>query len=77
MTKKEFVFEVEKMLELSPGTLREESDLSSFENWDSLAHLAFIAFASEKFEVVVDVKALRQVRTINDLACLLENKPLN
>lgn len=71
MNKKEFLTELEDILEVDEGTLSFDQQVSELEDWDSLAVISFIAMADENFDVILDGEQLLGVRTIDDLYALV------
>lgn len=71
MNKKEFLAELEDILEVDEGTLSFDQQVSELEDWDSLAVISFIAMADENFDVILDGEQLLGVRTIDDLYALV------
>lgn len=73
MNKSDFLLALDELLELSPGTLNGTETLDSYENWDSLAVISFIALADEKFSIVVGSEAIAKAQTVNDLLQLISS----
>ncbi len=71
MDKEPFMLSLADALGVERADLTEATELSG-ENWDSLAHLAFIAAIDEKFGVTVSGTELTAVRTVGDLMQLVE-----
>jgi len=71
VNKKEFLAELEDILEVDEGTLSFDQQVSELEDWDSLAVISFIAMADENFDVILDGEQLLGVRTIDDLYALV------
>lgn len=67
MTISEFNSEFETLLELEPGSIQGTESLSDISAWDSMGILSFMAFADEKFRVVIEPEKLVKCRTIADL----------
>jgi acyl carrier protein len=72
MDREHFVTDLETLLEVSPGTLREDEHVRDLEHWDSLTLLALLALADEKLHVQLDVDRLAKCITIGDMLNLLE-----
>ena len=72
MTRQEILFELEKLLEKSKGSLAGSEMLDDLIEWDSLAILAYIAMVQKKTDVVLDSVALSRARTVNDLVSLVQ-----
>ena len=72
MTKKEFVEELESMLELDAGTIKgDEQVLADLRGWDSMAAIGFIAMADAVAGTAVVPTELAQCKTVADLATLV------
>jgi acyl carrier protein len=70
--RKHFVTELETLLEVSPGTLREDEHVRDLEHWDSLTLLALLVLADEQLHVQLDMDRLAKCITIGDILKLLE-----
>ena len=71
MNKTEFLLALDELLELPAGTLTGTEALSSYEGWDSLAVISFIAMADEKFSIVVGSSEIATAQTPDDLFKLI------
>jgi len=71
MTKKEFIEELESMLELEVGTIKGAELLVNLSGWDSMAAIGFIAMADQVAGVEVVPAELAQCKTVADLATLV------
>lgn len=67
MDTKQFLLELDEMLELDPGTLTGTEELESLDGWDSLAVISFIALVDEKLGLVVEGERLARAKTVADL----------
>jgi acyl carrier protein len=72
MNRKHFINELETLLEVMPGTLREDQHVRNLEHWDSLALLGVLALADEQLHGQVDADRLAKCVTIGDILNLLE-----
>ena len=54
MERSELLQELEELLELDSDSLKGNETLESFESWDSLAVISFIALADEHFDIMVE-----------------------
>jgi acyl carrier protein len=75
MDREESIAQLEMVLEMSPGSLREEDEVRSLEHWDSLKLLEIIALADEQFHVELDADRLARCARIGDILALLEASP--
>ena len=71
MDKASFICKIEAILELPPGSLKEETSLADLPAWDSLAVLGFINLVDEDLGRVVDAKSIAGCRTIGDLLAMV------
>ena len=71
MDKKDFLTNLEELLELNPGSLSLEEPLSTLSQWDSLAFVSFLAMADSKYSIKVAPSELRQCKTVGDLMTLV------
>ncbi|MCM2356548.1 MAG: acyl carrier protein [Geobacteraceae bacterium] len=67
MTRKEFIAEIENLVEVEAGTLTGESELGDIKQWDSLAVVAFIALVDENFGFTPSPKDIADSKTVEDL----------
>jgi acyl carrier protein len=67
MQNAEFLALLDELLELPAGTLKGPEALESFEAWDSLAVLSFIALVDEHYGVTVAPKQIAACKTVDDL----------
>ncbi|ABE56388.1 conserved hypothetical protein [Shewanella denitrificans OS217] len=72
MNKKEFLNNLEEILELDANTLSGDEVLMDLEQWDSLAFLSVIAMADENFNIIIQGDKLEKIKTIADLSALVE-----
>jgi len=70
MPHREFLIEMETILDMPSDSLTGTELLAGCEAWDSLAMLAFNIFASEKFKVEIPGTMIRGARTVDDLYAL-------
>ena len=70
MTNQEKLERLEEIMDLDAGELKEDSVLSEYEEWDSIAILSVIALMDEEFGKTVkgaDIKACITVKDIMDM----------
>jgi acyl carrier protein len=72
MKKREFIHELETMLELPEGSLTAEMALADIPEWDSLAVISFIAVVDEHFGAAVEGEKLAAAVTVADLIVLVQ-----
>lgn len=74
MTTAEFHRELENTLVMPAGSITGHEVLANLRAWDSMASIAFIAMADEKFGASVSAERLAACRTVADLAALFPGK---
>jgi acyl carrier protein len=72
MDPKDFLSEIENLLEVDPGSLTMETKIQSHEKWDSLAFVSFLAIADATYGVKVAPDELRKAETVADLMKLVD-----
>lgn len=71
MTKKEFIEQLENMLEAQHGTLAEDEMLYNVVGWDSLAVMSFIALVDESLGITLKAPEIFNAKSIADLIALV------
>ena len=71
MTDDEKIAIIEDILELPSGTLNTESALEDFEEWDSLAVLSLTVYFDSELGKILDSKAIRSFKTVQDIIDLM------
>lgn len=74
MTKREFLTELEDVLEVDAGSITGNEALADLEGWDSLAVMAYIAMVDEKLDVALSASKLVKSENIGDLIAMLGDK---
>lgn len=74
MERNEFLLSLDELLELKPGTVKGSESLDSFEGWDSLAVISFMALVDEHFGVSLQPRKLAECKTVADLMALLGDR---
>lgn len=72
MDEKQFLTNMEELLELDPGSLRLEQTLASTGKWDSLNFVSFLAMAHSKYGLKITPGELRACQTLSDAMRLLK-----
>ena len=67
MTRQQFLYSMDKLLELPRGTLKGPERLHELEQWNSLAMISFIALADTNNRVSVSAAQLLACSTVSDL----------
>lgn len=66
MTKQEKIELLEEIMDIEPGTLALENELSEFDEWDSLTALSYITTMDEKFHKNVSGEQIKAFVTVAD-----------
>ena len=74
MTKREFLSELEEILEADPGSLKGDEPLPGLEGWDSLAVVSLIAMVDEQFGMTLSPKKIAKAGSVADIIGLLGDK---
>jgi acyl carrier protein len=74
MTIAEFHRELENTLVMPAGSIVGNEALANLRAWDSMASIAFLAMADEKFGTSVSAARLADCCTVADLAALFPGK---
>ena len=67
MTQKEMITLLEDTIETNAGSLTQETELESIEEWDSLAKLSLLAMFYEHFDRELPVDLLNSFVTVGDI----------
>ena len=67
MTNQEKILMLEEMLELENGTLTPEMELSSIDEYDSMAKLSLIVLMDDEFNKKLSGEDIISFRTIQDI----------
>ena len=67
MTKEEKIALLEDMLELDGGTLTPEIELSSIDEYDSMAKLSLIVMMDDEFGKKLTGEKIRDFKTVQDI----------
>jgi acyl carrier protein len=68
---KEFIQNLENMLDLPPGELQSNTPLTDITGWDSMAVVGFLALADSTYGKAVRPTAIKTCQTVSDLAALV------
>lgn len=66
MTELEKIALLEEIMDVEPGTLKLNDELSKFEEWDSLSKLAYAAEITSKFKKRVTGEEIKAFVTVED-----------
>ncbi|MCA9705054.1 MAG: acyl carrier protein [Myxococcales bacterium] len=69
MTKDEFIRHLAEAIEVDPGELTDDTDLTQFEGWDSTAVLNLVVLLDEQ-GVKVDEERIPECKTVRDVVAL-------
>ena len=67
MTKEEKIALLEDMLELESGALTAETELSSIDEYDSMAKLSLIVLMDDEFSKKLSGEQIREFKTVQDI----------
>jgi acyl carrier protein len=67
LDKKQFLDEFADMLGMSAADLTPDTQLSSLENWDSVAYLSTMVLLDERVGVAISPDDLTAARTVQDI----------
>ncbi len=73
MTQEKKLELLEDMLELDPGTLKPEMELSDVENWDSMAQLSLIVLIDDECDKRVSGNDIKKLVTVQDILDMMDN----
>lgn len=63
---------IEECMDLDEGTLTVDTDLTGFEEWDSVTALSIIAMVDETFHKTISGADLKKAKTVADVISLME-----
>jgi acyl carrier protein len=72
LNKQQFLQEFAEILGVSPSEISSESELSSLENWDSVAYLSTMILLDEKLGIAISPDQLTTAKTIQDIMNVAE-----
>ncbi|MBQ8147381.1 MAG: acyl carrier protein [Lachnospiraceae bacterium] len=72
MTNQEKLEHIAEILDLEVEEINEDTVLSEYEEWDSVAILSFIALMDEEFGKAVKGAEIRALETVKDLMDMME-----
>lgn len=67
MTNEEKIAMLEDMLELDGGALKPETELSSIDEYDSMAKLSLIVMMDDEFSKKLTGEQIREFKTVQDV----------
>lgn len=71
MDEKQFIVNMEDLLEVDAGSLHPAVELASLTQWDSLAFVSFLAMADSSYGAKVAPVELRKCKTVGELMKLV------
>lgn len=74
MTRKDFLNQIEDLVEVPAGTLTGAERLEGLGGWGSLAVVGFIAMVDEQLGVAVSAKKITEAKTVSDLVALVGDR---
>lgn len=73
MTREEKIELIEEIMELDEGTLKPESELSDYEEWDSLTKLALMSEIKKHFGKKLTIDVIKGFKTVEDIYVYMGN----
>jgi len=71
MTEKEILNQIEDVLDVNTDTLSLEMELSSIEEYDSMAKLSLIVMCDDEFNKKLTAEQLNEFKTVGDIVDFL------
>lgn len=72
MTKEQMISELEDILDVEEGTLEENTELASLDEWDSVAKLSLVIFMDEECGKKVSGDEVAKLKTVKDIMDLCQ-----
>ncbi|MGN0666497.1 MAG: acyl carrier protein [Huintestinicola sp.] len=72
MTEMEKIALIEDIMELDEGTLKADSVLADFEEWDSITALSIISMMDEEFGKTITGAEVKAFETVADILKIME-----
>ena len=72
MDVKEKLLLIEECMDLEEGTLKPESLLEEYDEWDSVTAISIIAMVDEHFHKTISGTQLKEAKTVSDILKLME-----
>lgn len=70
MTHKEFLAQLEELIEADPGSIKGNEALTDLPRWDSLCVVGLIALIDEHLGVTVSARKIADAKNVADLVAL-------
>lgn len=58
---------LEELFEVEEGTLNEDTELNSLDEWDSVTALSLIVLFDEEFNTTLTGKQIKEYKTVKDI----------
>lgn len=71
MTIEEKIEMLEELMDVEPGTLKEDTILGDVEEWDSLSKLSLIADTKRRFGLTLTAERISEFKTVKDICVFL------
>lgn len=71
MDQNKIIEKIEETLDIDAGTLTPETELSTLDEWDSLAKLSLIVLAADEFKKELTGEQVRSFQTVADILAVL------
>ena len=71
----ELISKIENEIEeLSPGTLKPDTEFTSLKEWSSMHVLILIALIDSEYNVTINGEDLQKCKTVNDLFSIVKSR---
>lgn len=71
---KKFLENLKEVLEIEGRELNMSDEFRSYEEWDSLAFLSVIAMIDEEYDIQIEGRQFKELKTVEDLYKAVTNK---
>jgi acyl carrier protein len=69
-----FVSNLEEILELDLGIIKEDDNFKEFEEWDSISSLAVLSMINEEYDITIPRAEFDNLITVGDLYNYIQSK---
>ena len=73
MTRSEFTEEFANILSVSPEALQPDTEMSSIEEWDSVAYLSAMVLIDDNFGIKIRPEGISSAKTFGDILGAVES----
>ena len=72
MNREDFKKKLEEIMEIQPGSLVSNEQLSKFSQWDSMSVLSLISFIDREFNKKITMGMIDEFKTADDICIFLD-----